>query len=87
MGENTMTSLEFTELQREFYKLSTIHLKLYEQDSNFLCGWQNQTVNPTDWLIAQAWNLPLHLQGATSAVWEKVANTLCFQKALAEPVF
>lgn len=48
MGGNVMTSFEFTELQREFYKLSTIHLKVYEQDNNFLCGWQNQTVNPTD---------------------------------------
>lgn len=54
MGKNVMTSFEFTKLQREFYKLNRVHVKLYEQDGNFPGGRQNQIVNPADSLIPQA---------------------------------
>lgn len=48
-----MKSFDFTKLQRESYKLNTVHLELYEQDGNFPCGRQNQIVNPDDSLIPQ----------------------------------
>lgn len=53
MGQNVMKSFDFTKLQRESYKLNTVHLKLYEQDGNFPCGRQNQIVTPDDSLIPQ----------------------------------
>lgn len=74
MGKNVMTSYEFTKLQREFYKLNTVHLKVYEQDGNLPCRRQNHTANPADspspaWVLKGLCNPVLHLKFASASSW------------------
>lgn len=74
MEKNVMTSYEFIKLQGEFYKLNTVHLKLYEQHGNFPCRRQNQIVKPADspspaWVLKGTCNHVLHLKFASASSW------------------